>query len=113
MIPTASSEQNRRAEQRRQEKMLAFAWLPFSLLFHLWVFLTPTDEKKLGLLQPSGNHTRPRPVTHISLLTAALVVISVLGFSLLALLTLPPLTSRLILTLTFGFCLWQLMRPKT
>jgi hypothetical protein len=113
MVPIASSQQNRRAEVRWQDRVIACFWLPFSLLFHVWVYFTPTYEEKWGLLQPARSHPQSRPPLQHSFLIVALVVTSVLGFTLFALMTLPPLASRLLLILVFGFSLWQLMRPKT
>jgi hypothetical protein len=113
MVPTVSSQQNRRAEVRWQDRVIACFWMPFSLLFHIWVYFTPTYEEKGGLLQPSQSRPHSRPLLQHSSILVALVVTSVLGFTLFALMTLPPLASRLLLILAFGFSLWQLMRPKT
>ena len=112
MVPTASSERNSRVESRWQDKVIAGFWLPFCLLFHLWVYLTPTYEEKWGLLQPSQSRLQSRQSASNSALMVTLVVISVLGFALFALRTLPPFTSRLLLVITFAFSFWQFMRPK-
>lgn len=111
MVPDVSSERNRRAEKRTQEKVIACLWLPFSLLFHLWIYLTPTEEER-GVLHSSWGRPPSRPAITRSFLLVALMVTSVLGFALFALMTMPPLASRVLLILTFGFSLWQLMRPK-
>lgn len=112
MVPGASSEQNRRAELRWQDKVIAGFWLPFSLLFHIWVYFTPTYEEKWDLIETS--HSRP-PLRHSasqSFLMVSLVITSVLGFTLFALMTLPPFAARLLLVLVFGFSFWQFLRPK-
>lgn len=111
MVPDASSERNRRAEKRTQEKIIACLWLPFSLLFHLWIYLTPTEEER-GAPTTSAGRPQSRPAVTRSFLLAALLVTSVLGFALFVLMTMPPLASRVLLILTFGFSLWQFMRPK-
>lgn len=113
MVSTASSQQNRRADRRRQDRLIAGFWMPFSLLFHLWVYLTPTYEEKWDLVQPLRSRSQSHPPLTSSLVVAALMVISVLGFALFALLTLPPITARLLLILAFGFSFRQYMRLKT
>jgi len=113
MVPTASSDRNRRVESRWQDKMIAGFWMPFCLLFHLWVYFTPAYEEKWDLLQSPESQSQSRPSSHSSFLLVALVVTSVLGFALFALRTLPPLTSRILLILAFAYSFWQFMRPKT
>ena len=112
MVPGASSGQNRRAELRWQDKLIAGFWLPFSLLFHMWVYLTPTDEEKLDPIETP--HSRPglRHSARQSFLMVSLVITSVLGFTLFLLIKLPPLAARLLLSLVFGFSFWQFLRPK-
>ncbi len=92
--------------------MIAGFWLPFCLLFHLWVYFTPQYEEKWELLQPLQSRSQSRQTVSHSLLMGTLVVVSVLGFALFALRTLPPFTSRLLLVMTFAFSFWQFLRPK-
>ena len=112
MVPVASSESNRRAEARRRDKMIAGFWLPFSLLFHLWVYFTPTDEETWDLAPSAQSRPQSHHPLHRSFLMVALVVTSVLGFALFALRTLPPFPSRLLLVAAFAYSFWQFMRPK-
>jgi hypothetical protein len=112
MVPTVSSQRNRRAEPRWQDKMVAGFWLPFSLLFDLWVYFTPTYAEKWSLPELSQSRAPSRRSLRYPFLMAAFMVTSVLGFALLVLRTLPPLTSRLLLVVAFGFSLRQFLRPK-
>jgi hypothetical protein len=93
--------------------MIAAFWLPFNLLFDLWVYLTPTYEEKWGLLEPPHSRRRPNRSLPYPFLIAALLVTSVFGCALFLLHTLPPPTSRLLLIVTLGFSLWRLLRKKS
>ncbi len=112
MVPTASSNRTRPAEPRWQDKVIAGFWLPFCLLFHLWVYFTPAYEEKWDLQGRSEGPSPSRSASSNSFLLVALVVTSVLGFALFALRTLPPLASRILLVLAFAYSFWQFMRPK-
>lgn len=112
MVPSASSEQNRRAETRWQDRVIAGFWLPFSLLFHLWVYFTPGYEEKWDLIKTSHGGPQSRHSASQPFLIVSLVVTSVLGFTLFALIKLPPLAARLLLIMVFGFSFWQFLRPK-
>jgi hypothetical protein len=112
MVSTAPSQRNRQAAVRRQDKIIGWLWLPFSLLFHLWIYLTPTYEEKWGLLQSSRSELRPRPSVFHSFVVMTLVITSVVGFTLFVLMMLPPLASRLLLLAAFGFSFRQFLRPK-
>jgi len=111
MVPTASSQRNRRAQTRWQDKIVAACWLPFRLLFDLWVYFTPTYAEKWGFLAPSQSRRRAHHPLH-SFLMVALITASVLGFALFALRTMPPVTSRLVLVAAFGFSFRQFLRAK-
>ena len=113
MVPTAPSQKNRTAEMRWQDRVIACFWLPFSLVFHLWVYFTPAYEEKWELVKSPRSGTQPRSPVQSSFAVVALVVVSVLGFTLFALMTMPPLTARMLLVLAFGFSFWKFMQPKT
>ena len=112
MVPTESSQTNRRTQPCRQDKIVAACWLPFSLLFDLWVYFTPTYAEKWGFLEPSQIRRRSHHPLHHAFLMVALVTASVLGFALFALRTMPPVTSRLVLVAAFGFSFRQFLRAK-
>ena len=112
MVPTASSSRNRRVQPRWQDRIIACCWLPLRLLFRLWVYFTPTYEEKWGFLTPAQPSAPARSSASHSFLTIALAVACVLGFALIALLTLPPPFARLLLIVAFGIGLRQFMRPK-
>jgi len=113
MVPTASSQTNRRTQARWQDKIVAAFWLPFSLLFDLWVYFTPTYAEKWGFSEPSQSRRRSLHPLHHSFLIVALLTMSVLGFALFALRTVPPVTSRLVLVAAFGLSFRQFLRAKT
>jgi len=112
MVPTASSQPSRRAQTRWQDKIVAACWLPFRLLFDLWVYFTPTYAEKWGFLASSQSRRRAHQPLPPSFLVVALVTASVLGFALFALRTMPPVTSRLVLVAAFGFSFQRFLRAK-
>lgn len=112
MVPPISSRRNPRTLPRWQDKLIACFWFPFNLLFDLWVYLTPTYEEQWGPDHASAlaNETPSRPA-HPFLMTS-LVVTSVLGFALFALLALPVMVARFLLILAFWLSFRQFMRPR-
>lgn len=112
MVTPASSRRNPRALPRWQDKMIACLWLPLNLLFDLWVYLTPAYEEKWDLESASSLPIRTHTPLIRSFLVVTLVVISVIGFALFALLTLPIMIARLLLILAFWISFRQFMRPR-
>jgi len=92
--------------------MIACLWLPFNLLFDLWVYLTPTYGENEGVFHPVRSQSRQPQSESPSFLLAALVATIVFSVTLFAFLALPVFTSRLLLILTFGFGFRQYMRLK-
>ncbi len=105
------SQRNHPMKQRWQDKVIACFWLPFSLLFALWVYLTPNYEQKWGLPSPRSRRQPSKPLAP-SFFVSVFVATIVYSATLFAYLALPVCTSRLLLILAIGVGFRQYVRQQ-